>query len=323
MSVRIKLGSWGSVFAVPSSVVDMHLKIAGHSQLKVLLFLLRNSEKSYTYKEIGDSLTLHEDDVKDCVQFWIDRDVLCKTEGVLLPSDKGINPVVKPEVKTESKEPKKEKTVITRPVKPDIITAAQIINSDSRLKDLLAEVEASLSKPLSSGGTSVIVMLYDICGLPAEVIVMLVNYCISIGKPDMRTIERIGVKWADDGINNVKAVDERIAQSNRSNENWTRIKYVFGLLNAGSPTANQLAFSDRWINEWNFSDEMLRKAYEINVDNTGKFSMSYINKVLKNWYDAGVFKPEDIEKKDKKDKEEKKKKKKKSSYDLDELMKIE
>ena len=303
MSVRIKLGSWGSIFAVPSSVVDMHLKIAGQSQLKVLLFLLRNSEKSYTYKEIGDLLTLHEDDVKDCVQFWIDREVLCEFEGDLAPSDKEIKPSVKSEKKTE---PEKKKTVITRPVKPDFITAAQIINSDSRLKALLAEVEASLSKPLSSGGTSVIVMLYDTCGLPAEVIVMLVNYCISIGKSDMRTIERIGVKWADEGVNNVEAVDERIAQTNRSNENWARIKYVFGLSNAGSPTAKQLEFADRWINEWSFSDEMLRKAYETNVDNTGKFSMNYINKVLKNWYEAGIFKPEDIEKKDKKERKEEK-----------------
>ncbi len=319
MSVRINLGKWGSVFAVPSCVVDEHLKIAGPSQLKVLLFLLRNSEKNYTYKEIGDALMLHESDVKDCVEFWIEREVLFKTENELTPGK-----ALEADSTNEKETPEvKKKTVVTRPVKPDIISAAQIINADDNLKALLAEVETSLSKPLSSGGTSVIVMLYDTCGLPAEVIVMLVNYCVSIGKTDMRTIERLGVKWADEGIDTIEAADNKIAAVKRSNENWSRIKYVFGLSSAGSPTAKQLEFSDRWIGEWRFSDEILRAAYEANVDNTGKMSFPYINKVLKRWHDAGVVTTDDIAKIDKKqDNSKSSKASKNSSYDLEELMKI-
>lgn len=316
MSVRINLGKWGSVFAVPSCVVDEHLKIAGPSQLKVLLFLLKNSEKSYTYKEIGDALTLHESDVKDSVEFWIEREVLSKAENELVAGKSAETSSVP---KKQASEVKK-KTVVTRPVKPDIITSAQIINSDDNLKALLAEVESSLSKPLSSGGTSVIVMLYDTCGLPAEVIVMLVNYCVSIGKTDMRTIERMGVKWADEGVDTIEAADRKIAEAKRSNENWSRIKYVFGLSNAGSPTAKQLEFSDVWISEWHFSDELLRAAYEANVDNTGKMSFPYINKILKRWHEAGAVTLDDVKKLDNSKPE--KKSSKKSSYDLDELMKI-
>lgn len=319
MSVRINLGKWGSVFAVPSCVVDEHLKIAGASQLKVLLFLLKNSDKSYTYKEIGDALTLHESDVKDCVEFWVEREVLTKAEDGLAPGKASEKSTAEDKQAFDVK----KKTVVTRPVKPDVITTAQIINADDNLKALLAEVEVSLSKPLSSGGTSVIVMLYDTCGLPAEVIVMLVNYCVSIGKTDMRTIERLGVKWADDGVDTIEAADNKIAAAKRSSENWSRIKYVFGLNNAGSPTAKQLDYADVWIGEWHFSDEMLRFAYEANVDNTGKMSFPYINKVLKRWHDAGAVTLDDVKKLDnKQDKKSEKKTSKKSSYDLEELMKI-
>ncbi|MCH5303857.1 MAG: DnaD domain protein [Ruminococcus sp.] len=316
MSVRINLGKWGSVFVVPSCVVDEHLKIAGHNQLKVLLFLLKNSEKSYTYKEIGEALSMHEADVKDSVDFWIEREVIAKLDGVLVPEK--ANELETEKTVERQKAPEKKSTV-TRPIKPDIITAAQIINADEKLQGLLSEVEAILSKPLSSGGTSVIVMLYDTCGLPAEVIVMLVNYCVSLGKTDMRTIERIGVKWADDGINTIESADNRIAESKRSNENWNRVKYVFGLRNAGSPTSKQLEFADKWVGQWHFSDEMLRVAYELNVDSTGKMSLPYIDKILKRWYDAGIFNVDDIEKADK---TPAKKPSKKSSYNLDELMKI-
>ncbi len=316
MSVRINLGKWGSVFAVPSCVVDEHIKIAGESQLKVLLFLLKNSYKSYTYKEIGEALSIHEADVKDCVDFWIEREVIAELDGILIP-DKANDS----ETKKDEKKPQdtKKKDVPQRPLRPDIITSAQIINSDKNLQDLLSMVQNALSKPLSSGGTSVIVMLYDTCGLPAEVIMMLVNYCISLGKSDMRTIERMGIKWADEEINTVQAVENRIAENKRSNENWNRVKYVFGLTSAGSPTSKQLKFADRWVGQWHFSDEMLRTAYELNVDSTGKMSLPYINKILKRWYDAGIFTIEDIEKNDK---SKKKTNSKKSSYDLDELMKI-
>lgn len=318
MSVRINLGKWGSVFAVPSCVVDDHIKIAGVSQLKVLLFLLKNNDKSYTYKELGDALTLHEDDVKDCIDFWVEREVIFESGDEFIPG-KSSERITDTDKKSK-KSP--EKLKVTRPVKPDIITAAQIINSDDNLKALLSEVEASVAKPLSSGGTSVIVMLYDTCGLPAEVIIMLVNYCVSLGKTDMRTIERMGVQWADSGINSVEAADKRIASAKRSNENWKRVSYVFGMSNAGSPTAKQLEFADRWIGEWRFSDEILRNAYETAVDNTGKLSMAYINKILKRWHDLGIVNPEDIEKLDKKPEKKKTKSSSDSSYDLEELMKI-
>lgn len=105
MSVRINLGKWGSVFAVPSCVVDEHIKIAGQSQLKVLLFLLRNSEKSYTYKEIGDALTIHEADVKDCVKFWVEREVIVEAGGEFIPNKASENTK---SVEAEVEEPKKK-----------------------------------------------------------------------------------------------------------------------------------------------------------------------------------------------------------------------
>ncbi|MCH5299213.1 MAG: DnaD domain protein [Ruminococcus sp.] len=324
MSVRINLGSWGSVFAVPSSIVDEHLKLASPQQLKVILFLLRNSEKSYTYKEIGDTLLIHEEDVKDSVTFWKERGVLAESGDELVPDDSSATESAPVSAESDKPAPSaKPATVVSRPQKPDIITAAQRVSSDENLRNMLAMVESILSKPLSSGDTSTLVMLYDTCGLPAEVIVTLVGYCRSISKGNMRTIERLGVKWADEGIDTLEAADNKIAQTKRSNANWSRISSVFGLKNIGSPTVKQLEFADVWIEKWHFSDEMLRRAYEINVDTTGKMSAAYINKILNRWYNAGVFKPEDIEKLDaKKSSKKSEGSKSESSYNIDELDKI-
>ena len=41
-----------------------------------------------------------------------------------------------------------------------------------------------------------------------------------------------------------------------------------------SPTAKEAQFADRWINEWRFSEDLIREAYERNVDAKGKFYFS-------------------------------------------------
>lgn len=319
MPVKINLGDWGSVFAVPSCVVDEHIKIASHNQLKVILFLLKNNNINYTYKELGDALRIHEDDVKDCVTFWIDRGVLCESSDGFVP-DKGSTEAVEPKPAAEEEKPK-VKVVVGRPSKIDTITAAQRVATDEDLKHVLTEVELALGKPLSSGNIATLVMLYDTCGLPAEVIVMLVNYCVSVGKANMRSIETIGVRWADEGINSIEAADNKIMLSKQVSMNWSRISSVFGLKNTGSPTARQLEYAERWISEWHFSDEMLREAYEICVNTKGDMKLGYINGILSKWYNSGIFTVSDIKKKDTK-KSAKPKKQSDASYDIEELMKI-
>lgn len=318
MSISINLGEWGSVFAVPTCLVDKHIKIASPLQLKIILFLLKNCNNTYTCEQLGEYFSAHIDDVRDSVNFWVERGVIVDNQGIYQPNDEKIVKVDKIDVIADEK-PKIRHT--TRIVKPDLVTAAQRVSADESLQHLLAEVENALSKPLSSGDTATIVMLYDTCGLPAEVIAMLVNYCVSINKANIRTIERIGIEWSDNGVNTLETAENKIQQIKQSNTNWSMVRGVFGLKSVGSATKKQLEYANRWVGEWHFSSEMLRTAYELCVDQTGELSMPYINKILKRWQSAGVFKIEDIEKLDKK-KPEKKKTATKASYDIDELEKI-
>ena len=324
MSVKINLGEWGSVFAVPTCVADDHLKIASQNQLKVLLFLLRNCNKAYTYNEIADILRIHEEDVKDCVAFWTERGVLSENRGELSPAKGSAADAPESEKAADNSTAvipsEKPKTAVTRPVKPDIVTAAQRVYSEPELTHALADIESALGKPLSGGNVAVIVMLYDTCGLPAEVIVMLVNFCVSVGKGNMRAIETTGLRWADDGVYSIEAAEQKIKADKQISENWTRISSVFGLNNVGSPTAKQLEYADRWINQWHFSDDMLRAAYEIGVNAKGEMKLGYINGILARWYNDGVFTPEDIEKQKS---SKRKKSEKKSSFDIDKLEEIE
>ena len=48
----------------------------------------------------------------------------------------------------------------------------------------------------------------------------------------------------------------------------------------------------RWLLEWNFSEAMLREAYDRCVDSTGRMNLSYINRILERWHKAGVSNPQ-------------------------------
>ena len=53
------------MFGVPNAVVDQYLKLATPSQLKVLLYLLRNNGQTVDHSEIAKALAISEELVEE------------------------------------------------------------------------------------------------------------------------------------------------------------------------------------------------------------------------------------------------------------------
>ena len=89
----------------------------------------------------------------------------------------------------------------------------------------------------------------------------------------------------------------------------SKVKRLIGISSNLSSKQSQIVkgWSDK-----SFSDELILKAYDITLDNLGKFSFPYMNKILDK---SGVKTPGDIEKLDSKPKKEKSKRE--TSYDID------
>ena len=58
MDINLNLGEWNSVFSVPSSVVDKHLKTASSVYVKVLLVILRNAGNRISDQQISEQLSV-------------------------------------------------------------------------------------------------------------------------------------------------------------------------------------------------------------------------------------------------------------------------
>lgn len=350
MSIKINLGAWSSVFAVPSKIVDEGLKFSDGVKLKVLLYVLRNSGKELAESDISSATGVNVTDIPEALDYWVSMGVLQKSEDEYEPvrneiSEKPLdNSIIENtidnnseielagaynserEVKhptteeiSEDVQSAKQRFTVTRPQKPDYVFTSQRLAVDEELKILVTEAQSALGKVLSNSDIATLLMLKDTCGLPLDVIIMLIQYCISIDKGNMRTVEKIGIGWADEGIYTLEAADDKIRRVKQMNVNFSIVSSAFGLKNPGSPTKKQLEYSEKWVGDWKFSPEMLREAYERCVDSKGAMKFSYIDGILKRWHSNGIKNRQELENFES---SPKKQSMRKTSYDIDELEKI-
>lgn len=287
MSYRINLGQWGSVFAVPSSVVDKHIKLASEAQLKVLLYLLRNADRDISDADISEALRISAEETANAVEFWTERGLLAESGDVFIPADK-TEQSIKAVENTVPEAPVKKHTTVSRARRPDSAFVSKLLKEDAILAGLLEDAQTVLKKPLSSGDTATLVMLYDTFGLPCEVIAMMMTYLASVGNANMRSIERMGIRWSDEGIKTADDAEREIERMTDSRDAWSRVSSLFGIRNVGNPTKSQLEHADRWLNTWGFNDVMITEAYERCVNQKGEYNIRYINAILKRWNEKNI-----------------------------------
>ncbi len=327
MSFKINLGSWGSVFAVPTDIVDKHIKLANSTQIKTLLWILRNNHKEFDIKEISKALSKQEEDIVDSLQYWVENNILVKDSQVLSPANACKGDVAQKNVATlkENKNTTQQKVstrVLSRRQRPDSVYLSQRMKGSEEITSLMQECEIILGRPLSTPDCTTLLMLMETDGLPADVILMLVQHAVSCNKANMKYIEKIGIKWGEEEINSVQRAEKKLISIANDEKNWKKILKITGI-EYHSQTEKEKIFVNRWLNEWCFKDEMIREAYERCVDNTGKFTFSYANKILEKWYKNGINSLEQANVEEMKKIQNNKKKTKQStaSYDIEEYEK--
>lgn len=333
MDININLGAWNGVFAVPCDVVDKYLKLATEKQLKVLLWLLRNAGRSCTAEEMAKELSVHPTDVRDYIQFWVNAGLIPQTgkEGapiqeepnaggkIAVPAPEGKKDETAATLREETAQPEKKKPrALSRPQKPDFSYVAQRLNDSPELSFLMEEAQVILGKPLSNGDSATLFMLHEDDGLPVDVILMILQYAVGEGKPAMRYIEKIGIDWASEEIDTVEKAEDKLRAIAKTKDAWGKVSRVFGLNSTGSPTKTQLECAHRWVNDWNYREDMLRLAYETCVDTKGEYNLKYIDGIIKRWHHAEITTPQDVEQAKKPAKKEQAQKRA-ASYDIDEF----
>jgi DnaD/phage-associated family protein len=295
MSFSINLGAWNSVFAVPCSVVDDDLKLAGSVQLKVLLWVLRHAGEPFEAENIADALGIDRADVGDAMLYWQETGLISAEGSVLSPADAGNAAQAdavpfQPEKQAQAKPEEKPKRILSRPQKPDSEFVAKRIAESEEIACLMQSAQEILGRLISGGDTATLLMIHDDFGLPSDVIIMLMQYAVSIGKANMRYIEKVAMNWADEEVNTHEKAEERLRLLAENQKAWRTVEQAIGISHR-APSKREASSAPVWVNEWKFSPEMIREAYDRTIDGTGKYQPVYMNSILERWHEAGISTP--------------------------------
>lgn len=284
MQYQINPASYQSVFAVPADVVDKHLRFAGAAQLKILLWALRSCPGGFDADTAAQALKLSRMDVVDAAQYWIEMGILQQTGGESSAAQSSPY-AVSPAVETP---PAAEKVNLplapAKPLSEDIARRAQ---ESPEIAFLFRQAQKKLGRTIGYDTQAKLLMMHDQYGLPVEVVLMIVEYCVSRGKGNISYIEKMAMNWADRDIDTIESAEREIDYLNRTNTVWSSLRSLTGYGNP-YPTTQQQQFLNEWTQSFGFDVNMIYFAYEKTIDKIGKPSFAYMNKMLAGWSQDGL-----------------------------------
>lgn len=303
MEYRWNPEQWTEAVALPAAVVDRHIRLAGPTQLKVLLWLARTGQGTFDPAACAAAIGYSPADCADAMQYWLGTGILTEAgqpagDTPSLPEKRqaeaaAANPA--PAVKAPqpmaakppaAKAPAPRQSARPAPVKPQMKEVLARQKESPDFSYLLEAASARLGKAISPGEMETLLYLFDTAGLPAEVILMVIEYAVADGKTGMRYIEKVALDWADRGIDSISAAEEHLCGLERRRQAWEQVRGLLALPQSG--TAAQKDMADRWISQWRMKDELICLARDMCVEKIGKIHCTYIDRILEHWHADGI-----------------------------------
>lgn len=181
---------------------------------------------------------------------------------------------------------------------------SRLMGGGGAFPGLVSEVQRRLGKILSSDDLLKLLGIYDGLGLPPEVILILVSYCIGEtatkygGRlPTMRYIEKAAYTWEREGIFSIEEAEEYLKRTEARKSAVGEISAVLQI-RGRELTKTERGYVCGWIG-MGFSPEVVEAAYDKTVLKTGKLSWGYLNSILKSWHEKGLYTLREIEAREK------------------------
>lgn len=304
MSYYIEGGIWSSVFAVPCTVIDDHIHMCPPNSLKVLLLMLRHPGMPVDLIWLSEQLRETPAEVQDAVSYWVSAGIVtdstaqeelvqdaAPTPAYTAPSLPENQPPVVPVPAVAPSVTEKNiggQKIITTSVRPRISRddVDLISQKDPSLYQLLREAQSILNGPLSPVDSEILAALHVYYGLPADVVLMLLEYCVSTGKTNMHTVEKMAASWVERDIMTHERAEEEILRLTQVGEDEKKIIQAFHL-QGRSLSAKEREYVERWF-ALGMDERIISYACESTLDKTGKVSFAYADKMILSWKSKGI-----------------------------------
>ena len=161
---------------------------------------------------------------------------------------------------------------------------------DPDILELLFVVETYIKHPLSENDVNTVLFWHEELNFSVELIVYLLEYCISKGHSSMRYLNKVALGWFEKNISTVEQAKEDAAIHSQA---------YYGVMKALGITGRSLvesesAFIRKWTKEYAFDLPIIQEACARTISSTHQPSFEYTDSILTSWHNSNVHTLDDI-----------------------------
>ena len=169
----------------------------------------------------------------------------------------------------------------------DEITA---FRKDESISELFFIVETYIRHPLSESDVNTVLYWREELHFSNDLIVYLLEYCISKGHSSMRYLDKVAIGWHANNITTVEQAKEDAAIHSQA---------YYGVMKALGITGRSLvnsetAFIRKWTNEYAFDLALIQEACSRTISATHQPSFEYTDSILTSWHKNQVHTLDDV-----------------------------
>lgn len=309
---------------ISNSFIQNHMPSANGNFVKIYLYLVMLCQHADTagnssIDALADCFECTESDILRALRYWQKEGLLSLEEtadGKLC----GIGLLPFPEDSTDTKEassspapsavsPKETPASaagenvsgsqpVNLPQEPQIrhYTLDEIaeFQKNPDIQEMLFVVETYIRHPFSENDINTILFWHEDLHFSAELIVYLVEYCVSKGHTNLRYLNKVALAWHEKKITSVEQAKSEAA---------VRSKAYYAVMKAFGITGRNLIDSEtamirKWTKEYAFDLSLIQEACARTISSTGQSSFSYADSILTSWYNDKVHSLEDVKRLD-------------------------
>lgn len=258
--------------------------------LTALLSLPDGIEK--TADAVSALTGLSEDTCESSLAFWRGTGVISIIDGgTETVSPKTIEPAAAETAEKAPEAPeKKDKKLLSNELpKYSGVQISELLEKDGgKLRNMIDVCQQFIGHILNPNEINTMIGLCDWLGLDAEFVITLCAYYTG-KKPgcNVRYIERAAVDLVNNGVETPAQLESYLKDMELYDGLAGKLRSWLGI-GTRAYTKKENGMIKRWVKEFEYGEEVVHLAYEITVDAKGSFNFDYANKILENWFAAGV-----------------------------------
>lgn len=169
----------------------------------------------------------------------------------------------------------------------------QARTGDEAFSGLCQYYEGALGRMMRKSELEILYGVYSGLGMPAEVLMLLVNYCASRQRLTSRFFEKEAYQWSQDGVETYAQAEQYLANLQ---QRYSRQGEIMGLLGIRDRrlSESERQMVDKWIT-YGYGTDLIALAYDRTALRTGGLKWAYLDSILESWRAAGYKSRAEVE----------------------------